>query len=87
MVWGQQRGLVALGLFESQEDIDNSPKQLYGDVRPGDVKYKDINGDGVVDNKDMIAIGYHSVPQITYGFGVQTTATALAGTETLLPTA
>jgi TonB-linked SusC/RagA family outer membrane protein len=70
MVWGQQRGLVALGLFESQEDIDNSPKQLYGDVRPGDVKYKDINGDGVVDNKDMIAIGYHSVPQITYGFGV-----------------
>lgn len=69
-VWGQQMGLVALGLFESEEDIYNSPEQLFGEVRPGDVKYKDINGDGVIDNKDRIAIGYHDVPQITYGFGV-----------------
>ncbi|MCS3332237.1 TonB-dependent receptor [Bacteroides thetaiotaomicron] len=36
----QQRGLIALGLFESEEDIANSPKQNFGNVRPGDIKYK-----------------------------------------------
>src|SRR5690554_5562860 len=68
--FGQPFGLVALGLFESQEEIDNSPRQDYGVVRPGDIKYLDVNGDGVVDASDEIAIGYPAVPQINYGFGV-----------------
>lgn len=69
--YGQQFGLVALGLFETQEEIDNSPTQ-YGVsyLRPGDIKYKDINGDGVVDTNDEVPIGYSSVPEIVYGMGV-----------------
>lgn len=67
--YNQQRGLVALGLFESEEDIANSPKHTFGAVRPGDIKYKDINGDNVIDAYDQVAIGYTDVPQINYGFG------------------
>jgi TonB-linked SusC/RagA family outer membrane protein len=66
----QQFGLVALGLFESQEDIGNSPVQEFGSVRQGDVKFKDINGDGAVNSLDKIAIGRTHVPEINYGFGV-----------------
>ncbi len=69
----QQRGLVALGLFESQADIDNSPVQTFGAVRPGDIKYKDINGDNIIDSNDMIAIGYTYIPEISYGFGASAT--------------
>lgn len=68
---GQQFGYVALGLFEDQDDIDNSPEQMFGEVRPGDVKYKDINEDGVIDLNDEVAIGHSSVPEIIYGFGTQ----------------
>lgn len=66
----QQRGLIAEGLFESQEDIDTWPKQTFGDVRPGDVKYRDINGDGIVNVFDVVPIGYTHVPEINYGFGI-----------------
>lgn len=65
----QQFGLIAEGLFESEEDIANWPKQKFSDVRPGDIKYRDINGDGVVDTYDRVAIGYSTVPEINYGFG------------------
>ncbi len=67
----QQRGLIALGLFESEEDIANSPVQTFGGtVRPGDIKYKDINGDNIIDAYDRVAIGYTQIPEINYGFGV-----------------
>lgn len=66
----QQRGLIALGLFESYADIENSPVQKFGDVQPGDVKYKDINGDGVIDSYDFVAIGRTHIPEISYGAGV-----------------
>ena len=66
----QQRGLIAEGLFVDQEDIDTWPKQTFYEVRPGDIKYRDINGDGVVDNFDVVPIGYTHVPEINYGFGV-----------------
>ncbi len=66
---GQQRGLVALGLFKDQADIDNSPTQSFGTVYPGDIKYKDMNDDGVIDSNDMIAIGYSTtLPEIYYSF-------------------
>lgn len=67
----QQLGLIALGLFEDQDEIDLSPEQKFGTVRPGDVKYLDYNGDGVVDAHDEVAIGYSRVPEINYGFGLQ----------------
>ena len=53
--WGTQRGLVALGLFKDQADIDSSPKQTFvTSVMPGDIKYKDINGDGKIDSYDEV---------------------------------
>jgi len=65
----QQMGLIALGYFESIEDIENSTVQRYGDVRPGDVKFKDVNGDGVINDLDRVAIGRTHVPELNYGFG------------------
>lgn len=65
-----QYGLVAAGLFESQEDIDSWPKQTFGDVKPGDIKYIDINGDGQIDKNDEKALGWAGVPEIVYGFGL-----------------
>ena len=66
----QRKGFIALGFFESQAEIDNSPKQMFGEYRIGDVKYKDVNGDGKIDTYDQIAIGYTDLPEITYGFGL-----------------
>ena len=65
------RGLIALGLFKDQEDIDASPRQIYREVLPGDIKYKDVNGDGVVSDDDIVPLSYSSVPQVQYGFALE----------------
>lgn len=64
-------GLIAEGLYKDQEDIDNSPVSTYTTnlIKPGDIKYKDLNEDGKIDNNDMMQIGNPKVPQFTYGFG------------------
>ena len=54
---GQPFVLQSLGFFGSDEDITSSPTQQYGDVQPGDLKYKDQNGDGVVNDNDIYPIG------------------------------
>jgi TonB-linked SusC/RagA family outer membrane protein len=70
----QARGLIALGLFKDYEDIRNSPRQTFAanpaDVMPGDIKYKDVNGDGVIDNNDIVPIGATVRPNLTYGMGI-----------------
>jgi TonB-linked SusC/RagA family outer membrane protein len=66
--YGQRFGLTALGLFESDAEVANSPFQT-GVNKAGDIKYKDLNGDGKIDNSDMGPIGYGSIPEIVYGFG------------------
>lgn len=68
----QNRGLIALGLFKDYEDIRNSPVQSFGGPRvaPGDIKYKDVNGDGAIDDNDIVAIGATRYPNLTYGFGL-----------------
>lgn len=75
----QAKGLVALGLFKDYEEIRNSPKQKFlvnnarddgSKVMPGDIKYKDINGDGVINENDMVPIGATTRPNLIYGFGV-----------------
>ena len=65
----QQRGLIALGLFRDYDDIRNSPKQSWGTIQPGDIKYKDVNGDGIVDDGDRVAIGATDTPSLIYGLG------------------
>ena len=63
---GQPFGLVALGLFKDAADIAASPKQIFAPVQPGDIKYSDLNGDGVVDQNDARPIGTPSVPTTTF---------------------
>ncbi len=67
---GQSYGLEAIGFFQDQTDINNSPKQSFGEVRPGDLKYKDQNGDGVIDNQDRVKMFGSSTPLLQYGFGL-----------------
>jgi len=60
---------MVLGFFKDQEDIDNSPVQQVGTTPiPGDLKYLDYNGDGVVNEYDKVPIGYSKIPEIVYGF-------------------
>lgn len=59
--------LEALGFFSDKMDIESSPKQVFTEVQPGDIKYKDQNGDGVVDNADFYPIGKRSVPEFNLG--------------------
>lgn len=74
--WIDRRmGYVSDGLFTSQEEIDNLGyiyKDLNGNstLRPGDVKYKDLNNDGVLDWKDQTEIGSGAMPHWTYGANV-----------------
>ncbi|WP_303179451.1 TonB-dependent receptor [uncultured Butyricimonas sp.] len=63
----QQVGYIAEGLFQDQAEIDNSPRQD-GDVMPGDIRYRDINGDGVINVNDATYIGYPETPRLIYGF-------------------
>ncbi len=65
----QEKGLIALGLFKDYDDIRNSPQQNFGTVQPGDIKYKDVNGDGVVDGGDVVGIGSTAKPNLIYGMG------------------
>lgn len=65
--YGITRGLIALGLFKDEDDIKNSPQQ-FGKVLPGDIKYQDVNGDGVIDSYDIVPIGNARIPRIQYGF-------------------
>lgn len=70
--WGINRGLIALGLFEDEEDVRNSPRQVWEKVvLPGDIKYKDVNGDGLIDDYDVVPLDYSSTPQIQYGFAAE----------------
>ncbi len=65
-------GYVAEGLFESQEEIDNwaDQSQLGSNIRPGDIKYRDINGDGKITTEDQVLLSpYNGTPRIQYGFG------------------
>lgn len=66
---GQPFGLIADGLFTDEAEIASSATQTFGPVRVGDIKYKDVNGDGVVNASDQVAIGNPDVPEIIYGFG------------------
>ena len=69
----QQWGYIAERLFIDDEDIENSPDQFNGKLSnaylPGDIKYKDINGDNAINELDQVPIGKPYVPEIVYGFG------------------
>ena len=62
-----QIGYIAEGLFRDQAEINNSPTQG-GDIMPGDIRYRDINEDGVIDVNDATYIGFPTTPRVIYGF-------------------
>lgn len=73
----QQWGYIAERLFIDQKEVMNSPTQFgdqglgakAGDIMAGDIRYRDINGDGMITSDDQVAIGYPTQPEIIYGFG------------------
>lgn len=65
----QPEGYIAERLFIDEEDVNNSPRQSFGVYGAGDIKYKDINNDGVINSDDIVPIGYPTVPEIIYGTG------------------
>ena len=65
--YGQLYGLEAIGLFKDEADIAASPTQNFSTVKPGDIKYRDVNGDNIIDANDKVAIGYSTTcPEIYY---------------------
>lgn len=72
MPYGVLRGYVSEGLFKDEADIRQSPDQTaaFGVVRPGDIKYRDVNGDGVINKDDRVPLSYgNNVPRVMFGIG------------------
>ena len=67
---GQMYGLEAIGFFSSQQEINNSPLQTFSQTAPGDIKYKDQNGDNRIDEKDVVKMFGSSIPRFYFGFSI-----------------
>ena len=68
----QKWGYIAERLFIDEFDVANSPKQTFSEYSGGDIKYRDINGDGMITTLDRVPIGFPTEPEIVYGFGFST---------------
>jgi TonB-linked SusC/RagA family outer membrane protein len=68
----QQWGFIAERLFVDQNEVDNSPLQNFGEYGAGDIKFRDLNGDGQITSLDKAPIGFPTTPEIVYGFGFST---------------
>ncbi|MEO6549375.1 MAG: TonB-dependent receptor [Ferruginibacter sp.] len=67
---GEQYGYTALGLFRDEKDVQNSARQTFGAVQPGDIKYKDLNADGVIDQLDEGFLGPVGTPEAFAGLAL-----------------
>ncbi len=63
------RGYIAEGLFRDEQDVAQSPKQTFGTYTVGDIKYKDVNADGIINDDDKVPLSYPDFPRFMYGFG------------------
>ena len=63
-------GLEVIGIFQNQVEINNSPRQSFGEVRPGDLKYRDQNNDGIIDDQDVVKMFGSTDPLLQFGFGL-----------------
>ncbi|OQP58046.1 SusC/RagA family TonB-linked outer membrane protein [Niastella vici] len=68
----QQWGYIAERLFVDEYDARNAPLQSFGSYGAGDIKYRDVNGDGKITELDQVPIGFPTSPEIVYGFGLST---------------
>ena len=73
-ILGQYYGLICDGFYNTWEEVNDParPKSSWNNnkIQPGDLKYRDINGDGIIDNNDEVPIGYSNFPEVTYGFSL-----------------
>lgn len=69
--YGQFFGWVAEGLYNTWEEVNDVNRPVYmwnnDKIQPGDIKYKDVNGDGIIDNDDQVPIGYSNFPEKIFG--------------------
>lgn len=65
----QQWGYLAERLFVDDTEAAKSPLQNFGEYGGGDIKYRDVNGDGQITQLDQVPLGYPTSPEIVYGFG------------------
>lgn len=72
--YGQFFGYVAEGLFNTWEEVNDVNRPVYqwnnNKMQPGDIKYKDINGDGYINDQDIVPIGYSDFPEIMFGLSI-----------------
>ena len=67
-------GYISEGLFQSQDEISKHATQTFGGtVKPGDIKYKDVNNDGIIDNKDQVDLGHSGLAAAPFTYGVNLT--------------
>lgn len=67
-------GYISDGFFQSQADIASSPRQTFGGtLMPGDLKYKDVNNDGVIDGKDQVNLGHNGFAASPFSYGLNLT--------------
>jgi TonB-linked SusC/RagA family outer membrane protein len=67
-------GYIAEGFFQSQAEIDAHPRQTFGgSVKPGDIKYRDMNNDGVIDNRDQVDLGRNGWAANPFSYGLNLT--------------
>jgi len=74
---GQLYGWISEGFFNSWEEVNDVNRPAYPlqtggttKMQPGDIKYKDVNGDGKIDYGDQVPIGYSSFPEKIFGFSL-----------------
>lgn len=67
---GQKYGLEVTGIFQNQVEINNSPVQTFSTCRPGDLKYKDQNGDNRIDEQDVVKMYGTNIPRFYFGFNL-----------------
>lgn len=66
----QQWGYIGEHLFVDDQEVANSPKQNFGQYGAGDIKYRDVNGDGQITTLDQVPLGFPTSPETVYGFGI-----------------
>ena len=68
---GARYGFEALGLFQSVAEIDQYPSAPSGFLRAGDLKYQDVNGDGIISSEfDYVRIGYGAIPELNFALNL-----------------